>query len=272
MRTLLLGLLLVVTAGCSSGVPRVLTPNEGVREEIRDLRAQLLELQKKAAVSEVEVARLREKVATLEADAGGAPASSAPSSTASVSPPRPVASPVEDRLPVAVQPRPVIIEQTLDEEPAEPIAARPLAEVVPPAPSPSMAAVTETKPVPVAGQALYDRGYTLYHQGQYVEAEASFQRFLQGFGDTDLADNALYWIGEARFARRDFRGALAAFRETVDRYPAGNKLPDSLLKAGDALERLGDIEGARASYREVERRFAESATALIAAERLSKLP
>ena len=40
----------------------------------------------------------------------------------------------------------------------------------------------------------------------------------------------------------------------------------------DALEQLGDIEGARASYREVERRFSDSATALIAAERLSKLP
>jgi tol-pal system protein YbgF len=273
-RALLLPLVLVA-AGCSSRMPGVLTPNEGVRDELRTLRAQVVELQRKAAVSEVEIARLREKVAQLEDEAESPPAVPARS-------PAPIVEPA----PVAVEPRPVIVERTFDQDPVEPPIARP---VTPPAESPDpqpgasvepppelvpppAAPVTATTPVPAEGQAIYDRGYTLYHQGQFVEAEASFQRFLQGFAGTDLADNALYWIGEARFARRDFRGALAAFRETIDRYPAGNKIPDSLLKAGDALEQLGDIEGARQSYSEVQRRFPETALALIAAERLAKLP
>jgi tol-pal system protein YbgF len=104
-----------------------------------------------------------------------------------------------------------------------------------------------------------------------LDAEASFQRFLQAHGDSDLADNAQYWIGEARFARGDHRAALAAFQETAARYPQGNKVPDALLKAGQSLEQLGDPEGARAAYRTVVERFASSAAAVAAEERLSRL-
>jgi tol-pal system protein YbgF len=119
---------------------------------------------------------------------------------------------------------------------------------------------------------LYDRGYSLYHQGHFVDAESSFQRFLQANTGSELADNAQYWIGECRYARSDLRGALAAFRETVERYPKGNKVPDALLKAGQSLEGLGDVEGARVTYREVVRRFPGTAAAAVAEERRAKLP
>jgi len=119
---------------------------------------------------------------------------------------------------------------------------------------------------------LYDRGYTLYHQKHYVDAEASFQRFLQAEPNSELADNAQYWIGECRYSRGDMRGALAAFRETVARYPAGNKTADALLKAGMSLENLGDKEAARNTYQEVLKRYPGTAVAAVAEERRAKLP
>src|SRR5260370_41255225 len=87
------------------------------------------------------------------------------------------------------------------------------------------------EPVTPAVQALYDRGYTLYHQKHYVDAEASFQRFLQAEPHSELADNAQYWIGECRDSRGDMGGALAAFPETAEAYPTRNKTPDALLNA-----------------------------------------
>ena len=119
---------------------------------------------------------------------------------------------------------------------------------------------------------LYDRGYTLFHQGHFVDAEASFQRFLQANPGSELADNAQYWIGECRYSRNDLKGALAAFREVVEKYPKGNKVPDAMLKAGQCLEGMGDVEGARVTYREVVRRFPGSAAAAVAEERRAKLP
>jgi tol-pal system protein YbgF len=125
---------------------------------------------------------------------------------------------------------------------------------------------------PAEAQTLYDRGYTFYHQGRYVDAESTFQRFIQAHPATELTDNAQYWIGECRLARDDVSGALAAFRETVERFPDGNKVPDALLKVGESMAALGDVEGAREAYQEVIRRFAGTTAAAVARDRLPALP
>jgi tol-pal system protein YbgF len=127
------------------------------------------------------------------------------------------------------------------------------------------------EPVVPAAQALYDRGYTLFHQGRYLDAESSFQRFLQAYPRTDLSDNAQFWIGESRYARGDISGALSAFRETLQLYPEGNKTPDALVKEGDCLAGMGDRDGARQSYEDVIRRFPGSAAAVMAGERIDDL-
>lgn len=149
-----------------------------------------------------------------------------------------------------------------------PSTAPPAAGQVPTSPAPE----GKREPVTPAVQAFYDRGYTLYHQKHYVDAEASFQRFLQAEPNSELADNAQYWIGECRYSRGDMRGALAAFRETVARYPAGNKTADALLKAGMSLENIGDKEAARNTYQEVLKRYPGTAVAAVAEERRAKLP
>lgn len=241
-------------------------------ESARSIEARLAELERQAKVAEVEVRRLRVQVAELTAALESAGSSAAAlrrdSGTASTPAPPPavVGGPqgevessdlvLEGGRPLegAVRTRPPGLESAAGPEPAS---AR--------APAPA------ERPVDAEAQALYDRGYTLYHQERYVDAETTFQRFLQVHGDTDLADNALYWIGESRFARSDWRGALAAFDETAERFPSGNKVPDALLKAGECLIRLGDRERARASFEEVLRRFPVSAAAERARERLTQL-
>jgi tol-pal system protein YbgF len=146
--------------------------------------------------------------------------------------------------------------------------------VAPSAPAPSSIGDEPAPPESLspATQALYDRGYTLFNQGHFVDAEASFQRFLQANPGSELADNAQYWIGECRYSRNDIKGALAAFRAVVEKFPKGNKVPDAMLKSGQCLEAMGDVEGARVTYREVNRRFPGTAAAAVAEERRAKLP
>jgi tol-pal system protein YbgF len=167
--------------------------------------------------------------------------------------------------------RPASGQQSVKISAAEPLRPNP-APTGPKAPGAAPPAAQGGAESGAATQALYDRGYTLFHQGRYVDAEASFQRYLQANPANELSDNAEYWIGECRYSRGDLRGALAAFRETVERYPDGNKVPDALLKAGQSLEGMGDVEGARVTYKEVIRRFAGSAAAVVAEERQAKLP
>lgn len=268
--------------GCAGTALRPDT--SGLEQEIQRLRAQVVELQRQAAMDEVELARLRQQLSDVEARrSGGTAVRPAPrASEPRIAQPAPTPVPRrQNPAPARPQPStptrsedPPIQTEAIEQDditdielpaaPAQP-RNRPSAPASPPA------AAADEEVLPPASQALYDRGYTLYHQAHFVDAETSFQRFLQGNPKSELADNAQYWIGECRYARGDLRGALAAFRETVTRFPEGNKIPDALLKAGQCLEALDDIEGARTTYREVARRFPGTAAATFAEERRSKL-
>lgn len=245
-------------------------PDPAVQSDLEQMKLRILDLQEKAAMAEVEMERLRQQVARLEAR------------------PQVVQPVVEIVKPEPVFERPApepewrggntqqagVLEESdlplVQESPAvqEPTAGLTGGAAATPE---SAAGVAATEPVVPAAQALYDRGYTLYHQGRYLDAEASFQRFLQAYPRTDLSDNAQFWIGESRYARGDISGALSAFREALQLYPGGNKVPDALVKEGDCLAGMGDRDGARQSYEEVVRRFPGSAAAVIASERVADL-
>ncbi len=259
----------LLTTGCASGFLPETTPEP---DELAEVKARVLELQRAAAMTQVEIERLRQQVVTLEARLGGAGAPAAETRSGSA-PPRPVSPPVARPPAPVARPEASKVEVTDLEIAARPPAPRPSAVPSPAAPGePAEPSTGLAAPVSEAAQAIYDRGYTLYHQGRYVDAEAGFRRFLQGYPDTSLSDNAQYWIGESRFARNDFEGALAAFREVAQRYPNGNKVADSLLKAADCLRQLGDTGSARTTYDEVIRRFPGSAAAAMAEERRGQLP
>ena len=258
--------------GCaSSGQP---APQVDASQDLAEMKERILELQEQAAVTDVEMARLREQVDRLTQQLGSGATSSGSQQQASPTD-RPNAetpsAPVGAATPVVVESSDLEIAGSA-EAPIEPATAPSIAAPVTSEQAPPEAPQsTALQPVEPAAQALYDRGYTLYHQGKYLDAEASFQRFLQAYPATELSDNAQFWIGESRYARGDIRGALGSFREVTQRYPTGNKVADALIKEGDCLEKLGDKESARDRYREVMRRFPDSGAAVMAEDRLSGL-
>lgn len=267
MRPWSLVLALGLVTGCASsfaGSARSEPADAATRApegDIEELKQRVLELQRQAVMAEVELERLRRQIAQLESRVAGVGPASTPAPA--------------DEATEPWAPPPGVEESDLDTEPvdvAESVSAFEAGEdePEPAAPPAEIAGVEETsyEPISTAGQAIYDRGYTLYHQGRYVDAESSFQQFLQGYPATELTDNAQYWVGECRFARGDFRGALVAFQVTVDRFSGGNKVADAVLKMGDSHQALGESERARERWEEVRRRFPGSAAAAVAEERL----
>lgn len=250
MKRAVAGSLLVAGVLLAGGCATVGGPSETPRDgaDLAELKRRVVELQRQARMSEVEITRLRQRVAELEARLES----------------RPTGTTVDDDA---------LLLEEIDLEPEERAGdPTPTREAPPPPSTTGSSEGPAARPVTPEAQQIYDEGYTLYHRGRYLDAEATFQRFLRLYGNSDLGDNAQYWIGEARYARGDLRGALSAFRETIERYPRGNKVPDALVKAGQTLEALGDVEGARETYGEVLRRFPDSPTAAVAREHLNRLP
>lgn len=270
-----------------------------------DLRAEVNTLRRQAAVTEVELARLRHRVQDLESQVRGEapverrePASAAPPRSEGIAPTARVpetrvqeTSRLEEKPPSRTVPSspvtpPAIEESELDDEwsiletesdaeaDLEP-RAEAVSRVTPPPVQPPLGQVEVASPAvtlaPVSPEArmIYDEAYTLYHEGAYPQAEAKFLEFLALGPGNELSDNAMFWVGSTRYARGDYPGALRAFRETVESYPDQNKVPDALFKIGQCLEHVGDRQSAETVFGELTRRFPETAAAALAAERLA---
>lgn len=107
----------------------------------------------------------------------------------------------------------------------------------------------------------YKRGQRLFSSGRYAEARGVFLELAALNPGHGLADNAIYWAGEAYYSEKDFTNALARFREVADRYPERNKAPDALLKVGYSHLEIGDTAMARESLAELVRKYPASEAA-----------
>jgi tol-pal system protein YbgF len=87
---------------------------------------------------------------------------------------------------------------------------------------------------------LYRSAYEDYMRGNYDLAAQGFREYLRRWKDTDLADNALYWIGECYDAQDLSREALEVFSQVLAEYPTSDKAAAAQLKMGLLYLKLGD--------------------------------
>ena len=129
-------------------------------------------------------------------------------------------------------------------------------------------------PLPAVGgndRESYQAALELLRQGRYPQAEAGFGQFLADFPDSELGDNAHYWLAETHYVNRDFETALAGFRTVLEKYPNSRKTPDALLKAGFCQYELQRWAEARASLEAVVAQYPDSTAARLASQRLERM-
>jgi tol-pal system protein YbgF len=101
----------------------------------------------------------------------------------------------------------------------------------------------------------YEIAYGYLLQQNYGAAESAFEDFLRRYPNDPLAGNAQYWLGESLFVRGQFKAAASAFLKGYQTYGKSAKAPDSLLKLAMSLDRLGQKDAACSSYAELSARF-----------------
>lgn len=117
----------------------------------------------------------------------------------------------------------------------------------------------------------YQAAFELLKDQQYEQAAAAFEQFLQSYPDTELADNAQYWLAESYYVTEDFDDALREFQVVIDRFPRSRKVPDALLKMGYCNYELGNWDQSRAALSRVQREFPDTTAARLAEQRLTRM-
>ncbi|MEO0094094.1 MAG: tol-pal system protein YbgF [candidate division WOR-3 bacterium] len=120
-------------------------------------------------------------------------------------------------------------------------------------------------------EALYNTAYLDYTRGNFDLAIQGFQEYLKLYPDTDLSDNAQYWIGEAYFTKNEWQMALIEFEKVEKNYPQGNKLPAALYKIGLCYLNMKLRNKGKEYLNRVVKEFPNSPEAKLAKERLLTL-
>jgi tol-pal system protein YbgF len=102
---------------------------------------------------------------------------------------------------------------------------------------------------------LYSNGLRDITSGKYDLARSEFQDYLKFYGDTDLASNAQFYLGEIAYSQKKYDQAVAEYEKVLSNYPKSFKLAPARLKKGLALIELGQKTSAVRELREVVRRY-----------------
>lgn len=139
-----------------------------------------------------------------------------------------------------------------------------------------VAAADATQPVQRAlvGAQLaedYRQAIMLFGRGRHADARRAFQAVFDSESAGDLADNALFWIGETYFATGDYTNAVRHYMRVVNDFADQNKAPDALFKIALAQERTGDLALARRTLEQVIERYPYSSTSASAKAELQRI-
>ncbi len=141
----------------------------------------------------------------------------------------------------------------------------------PPAEKPEEKAPPPPPPSNISPQEAYAMAYNDYLQGNFDLAIDSFRLYKQQFPTSPLADNALYWVGECHFSKRQFQPAIDTFDELILTYPNGDKIAAAYLKKGMSFQELKKNEEALAVYRLLATKFPLEEETKIAQAKIKEL-
>lgn len=117
----------------------------------------------------------------------------------------------------------------------------------------------------------YRGALMLVGQGKLPEARKAFQQVFDAEPAGDLADNALFWIGETYFTAGDYATAMRYYRRVTTEFSDQNKAPDALFKIAMSYEKTSDLALARKTLEEVIQRYPYSSPAASAKYELKRI-
>ena len=125
--------------------------------------------------------------------------------------------------------------------------------------------------VSVSEEETYDAAFDLLKQSLYADAAVAFTQFIQRFPNSELTDDAWYWMGEARFVTREFSQSLGAFQNVINNFMDSPRIPASYLKVGYIQYEYGAYIKARETLNFVLSSFPNHRVVVNAKARLEKM-
>ncbi len=116
----------------------------------------------------------------------------------------------------------------------------------------------------------FDAALAMFRRGDFVPVKAAFLDFLNRFPNSGYRPSALFWLGNAQYASKDYKDAMANFRSLIAAAPDHQRAPEALLAVANCQLELKDVKGARKTLEELQSSFPNTDAAVAGKERLAR--
>ncbi|MBU1360916.1 MAG: tol-pal system protein YbgF [Gammaproteobacteria bacterium] len=120
-------------------------------------------------------------------------------------------------------------------------------------------------------KADFDAALGIFRAGQFAQAQTAFADFVKRYPQSGYNASALFWLGNAQYATRNYNEAIANFRSMLSLSPQHEKAPEAVLSIANCQIELKDIRAARRTLEDLTKNYPDSEAAQAGRERLSRL-
>ncbi|MEJ8859674.1 tol-pal system protein YbgF [Variovorax robiniae] len=117
----------------------------------------------------------------------------------------------------------------------------------------------------------FDAALGIFRAGQFPQAQAAFADFIKRYPQSGYNPSALFWLGNAQYATRNYNEAIANFRSMLSLAPDHAKAPEAVLSIANCQIELKDTRAARRTLEDLIKAYPQSEAASAAKERLARL-
>lgn len=117
----------------------------------------------------------------------------------------------------------------------------------------------------------FESAMEAFRKGNFQAAQSALQRFVDTRLQSGYLPSALFWLGNASYATKDYRGSLAQFRQMLTLAPEHPRAPEAMLAISNAQVELKDLKAARKALEDLIKTYPDSDATRTASERLPKL-
>ena len=122
-----------------------------------------------------------------------------------------------------------------------------------------------------AEKRAFDAALASFRAGDFAAAQSGFLGLLSRYPKSGYAPSALFWLGNAQYATRDYKEAITNFRIMLTAAPEHLRSPEAMLSIANCQIELKDARGARKTLEDLGKNYPKSEAAEAGKERLARL-
>jgi tol-pal system protein YbgF len=115
----------------------------------------------------------------------------------------------------------------------------------------------------------YDDALNAFKANQLKKADDGFSNFIRKYNASPYLPLALYWLGNTKYALKEYPGAINQLQTLIKRYPKHPRVPAAMLTLGNCQLESGNKTAARKTYGDLIAAYPDSDVAVEARQMLA---